>query len=869
MEAPSLDFNFSQDSIQAVPMNVAELLKEYADGQRRFNHIDLKECHLSHAQIPFINLEESILQKANLAHANLAGAILNHVDFSSANLENANLIAADLVRAKLAGARLAGAVMSGANLSGANLRKTDLTGCTFAGANLSGVDFTGAILKDVNLGGANLRGANFSEVDLTNVDLSELNLEGTILSEGTAAQLWQSRQQPDAFDAAEADLVPDYAAYEQFSENPAAWSDHPPAEVDNLPPFDEAYDETFYAQGEYEDYAADPLAADWSADEAGAAVEDSYAASQALWPDAAETQATAPYDINPFEVAATAWSSDSADQPFSAHELSSGAGGDSFIPEEMAFNQPTAEREYQADFSSDDPFAGMQAATDEDSALLEPVVFPMEAAQNEACFAPVAEDAEAEQVMDETADTEAIVWTEEETAFFGLMEAQEPSADRAEDAEDTVAYGIPSSQAEEGQPDADANTTAIRQPRSSETAELPAQQPISPDPAASELAVPQPVQKHPPQNNRVVQSIQAVLGRRVQYSLQRRLLEIYNKQCSITGCDILPLLETVLINAQDRSLPDHPSQGLVLRADLKALYDLKLLAIHPKQLSVLLAPSLLESDYRYLQGRRLKVPQQKIYHPNETSLTQHLSHCKWYDSAYQEQKKPTASWQRSVFAGRMNPLSRSTALGLGMGGVAVAGLIWAATMLHRPAVTSDPVTTHVSTGQVEAVPESSIHLQTGTLLYKHQGMIVDGNAYLPMEQISRFNLSASDIPTEAQIVHQGQSYFKAAILNDLDIPIVWDAQTRTVTVDCCGESEVETVRLSLNGQATSATGLIIDNSAYVPVAGLAPLKLDLSSISPQSFVGYGGDDYLKASSLSPLSVQVQWDADTRTLTLMN
>jgi hypothetical protein len=53
---------------------------------------------------------------------------------------------------------------------------------------------------------------------------------------------------------------------------------------------------------------------------------------------------------------------------------------------------------------------------------------------------------------------------------------------------------------------------------------------------------------------------------------------------------------------------NHPSNGLILRADIHALFDLGLITIDPDSMTVVVAPSLRRSDYASLEGMRLRQP---------------------------------------------------------------------------------------------------------------------------------------------------------------------------------------------------------------------------------------------------------------------
>lgn len=182
-------------------MEVEELLKRYAAGERDFTGVNLCEVNLSRVNLSGCNLSHANLSIANLSGANLSGAnltgtklnvtrlsganlskaklnsaILNVANLVRANLSEAELIQASLIRAELIRAELSRANLIEANLNAADLRESKLRQANLAGANLSEADLRGA-----SLAGANLEQAKLNQTDLTGADLSGANLSNTEL----------------------------------------------------------------------------------------------------------------------------------------------------------------------------------------------------------------------------------------------------------------------------------------------------------------------------------------------------------------------------------------------------------------------------------------------------------------------------------------------------------------------------------------------------------------------------------------------------------------------------------------------------------------------------------------------------------------
>jgi hypothetical protein len=98
------------------------------------------------------------------------------------------------------------------------------------------------------------------------------------------------------------------------------------------------------------------------------------------------------------------------------------------------------------------------------------------------------------------------------------------------------------------------------------------------------------------------------------------LLAAYNRRCAVTGCSIVELLEAAHIRPHSEQ-PDYSvSNGLLLKADIHTLYDLKLLSIDQRCI-VHLAPALQLSEYRHLHGQPLRFgPDRFLFMPSPQTL---------------------------------------------------------------------------------------------------------------------------------------------------------------------------------------------------------------------------------------------------------
>lgn len=117
--------------------------------------------------------------------------------------------------------------------------------------------------------------------------------------------------------------------------------------------------------------------------------------------------------------------------------------------------------------------------------------------------------------------------------------------------------------------------------------------------------------------------IASIIRRQGQPEFRKKLLEAYSGRCAVTGYDAVEALEAAHIIPYRGTHTNHPSNGLLLRADIHTLYDLGLLAIDTETLTVLIAPSLASTAYGELAGVRLRIPEEETCRPSLDALKQH------------------------------------------------------------------------------------------------------------------------------------------------------------------------------------------------------------------------------------------------------
>jgi hypothetical protein len=87
-----------------------------------------------------------------------------------------------------------------------------------------------------------------------------------------------------------------------------------------------------------------------------------------------------------------------------------------------------------------------------------------------------------------------------------------------------------------------------------------------------------------------IATLQTIKARQGQSAFRSALLAHFQSRCAVSDCAIVELLEAAHIHPYRGAKDHHIENGLLLRADLHTLFDLALMAIHPKTYRVLFAP---------------------------------------------------------------------------------------------------------------------------------------------------------------------------------------------------------------------------------------------------------------------------------------
>lgn len=114
-----------------------------------------------------------------------------------------------------------------------------------------------------------------------------------------------------------------------------------------------------------------------------------------------------------------------------------------------------------------------------------------------------------------------------------------------------------------------------------------------------------------------------------QAQFRQQLLNVYNCQCQITGCNVEEVLEAAHIVPYYGVRSDQISNGLLLRTDLHKLFDSHLLTVEPEKMRVYIAPSLRSTCYGDLDNRLLYLPKDEAHRPSRDALRKHYNQCEW------------------------------------------------------------------------------------------------------------------------------------------------------------------------------------------------------------------------------------------------
>lgn len=135
---------------------------------------------------------------------------------------------------------------------------------------------------------------------------------------------------------------------------------------------------------------------------------------------------------------------------------------------------------------------------------------------------------------------------------------------------------------------------------------------------AKPLATKRPLNE--PVDERVLQQI---LTRRGQAAFRSALLAAYGSACAVSRCTDEAVLEAAHIAPHAEAQDYRSENGLLLRADIHTLFDLRLLSVDPRS-GVIVVSARLGPIYQAFAGQRLRLPASPTDQPEPAALLRHF-----------------------------------------------------------------------------------------------------------------------------------------------------------------------------------------------------------------------------------------------------
>ena len=116
--------------------------------------------------------------------------------------------------------------------------------------------------------------------------------------------------------------------------------------------------------------------------------------------------------------------------------------------------------------------------------------------------------------------------------------------------------------------------------------------------------------------------LREIVERRGQPDFRNKLIAAYGGRCAVTGCDAVAALEAAHIAPYSGPQSNHVTNGLLLRADIHTLFDLDLIGIEPDSMTISIAAVISTTVYADLQGKKLLLPANTHFSPNQEALAE-------------------------------------------------------------------------------------------------------------------------------------------------------------------------------------------------------------------------------------------------------
>lgn len=117
-----------------------------------------------------------------------------------------------------------------------------------------------------------------------------------------------------------------------------------------------------------------------------------------------------------------------------------------------------------------------------------------------------------------------------------------------------------------------------------------------------------------------IRVLSEVARRQGQAKFRRDLFKAYDGKCAVTGTSVPSVLQAAHITPYLGVDTNHVTNGLLLRADIHTLFDLRLLRIDPATLKIQLCESLMGTPYAQYDGKILATAMKPSERPSRAAL---------------------------------------------------------------------------------------------------------------------------------------------------------------------------------------------------------------------------------------------------------
>jgi predicted restriction endonuclease len=114
--------------------------------------------------------------------------------------------------------------------------------------------------------------------------------------------------------------------------------------------------------------------------------------------------------------------------------------------------------------------------------------------------------------------------------------------------------------------------------------------------------------------------MRSLVLRRGRSPFRSQLLEAYGGRCAISDWCVEEVLEAAYILPFCGECTNHVNNGLLLRSDVHALFDLDLLGIDPDTLTVIVNARLADTPYMEFHGQKVRLPADSALRPSREAL---------------------------------------------------------------------------------------------------------------------------------------------------------------------------------------------------------------------------------------------------------